>query len=60
LEKKEWFFNEWHNAKEVTNFCNKFMNEDWKTTDFTSVIARAIDSGKLIRSSENDPKYKKA
>lgn len=60
LEKKDTFFDNWHNAKEITNYCNSCMTTDWKATDFTSVIARAVESGKLIRSSENYPKYKKA
>jgi hypothetical protein len=58
LEKKTLFFDEWHTVKEITIYCNNFTSRDWKTTDFTSVVARAEESGKLIRSSENDPKYK--
>ena len=58
LEKEHSFFNDWHNAKEITIFCNESMVQKWKPTDFTSVIARAVESGKLIRSSEIDPKYK--
>ncbi len=58
LEKKTPFFKELHTVKEITTYCNDFMSRDWKTTDFTSVVARAVESGKLIRSSENDPRYK--
>ena len=58
LEKKDLFFDEWHTVKEITTYCNSFMSQEWKTTDFTSVISRAEESGKLIRSSEIDPKYK--
>lgn len=60
LEKKDTFFAESHTVKEITNYCNEFMKREWKTTDFTSVVARAEATEKLIRSGENDPKYKKA
>lgn len=58
LEKKETFLDDWHTVKEITDYCNKCLFTNWKTTDFTSVIARSVESGKLIRFSENDPRYK--
>lgn len=60
LEKDLSFFNEWHSVKEITFYCNEFMGSDWKTNDFTSVIARAVISKKLIRSGENESLFKKA
>jgi transcriptional regulator with XRE-family HTH domain len=60
LEDKDPFFNEWHTVKEVTKYCNEVLIRDWKTTDFTSVVARAEIVGKLLRYDENEPRYKKA
>ncbi|MEO7215547.1 hypothetical protein [Mucilaginibacter sp.] len=60
LENKDPLFNEWRTVKEITDYCNEFAGKEWKTTDFTSVVARAEATQKLQRLGENEPKYKKA
>jgi hypothetical protein len=54
------FFLEWHSVREITDHCNKSMQKEWKTTDFTSILTRALASGKLVRFGENEPKFRKA
>ncbi|WP_345949165.1 hypothetical protein ABDD95_20175 [Mucilaginibacter sp. PAMB04274] len=60
IENNDSFFNEWHNVKEITAYCNQYMKREWKTTDFTSVIVRAETKKKLMRSGENEALYKKS
>ncbi|WP_236979876.1 helix-turn-helix domain-containing protein [Membranihabitans maritimus] len=59
LEKGDAFFNDWHSVKEITEYCNRYAIQNWRTSHFTAIIARAEERKKLIRLSENEALYKK-
>lgn len=59
-EENDSFFDDWHSAREIANYCGNKADKNWEAKDFTFVIEQAVKKGILIRKSENEALFKTA
>lgn len=52
----EDFFDRERTLKEIVSYCNKFDNKNWKESDFTATLERAVGKGKLKKYYDQEEK----
>lgn len=60
VEENDSFFDGWHSAKEIAEYCGNKADKKWEAKDFTAIIEQAVKKGILIRKSENEALFKRA
>lgn len=60
VEENDSFFDDWHSAREIAEYCGNKADKKWEAKDFTAIIEQAVKKGILIRKSENEALFKRA